>query len=123
MISVIAPTLSAWSLTFSKLESSKVQCETYNEENNRSIATLKGSLSSIGDDLADFKEASTNDLELVSTSIANVQHAVEDFTISQKTLTSFVQSFKQDVEISITGYLSSFQQYIRKWHTLESLTP
>ena len=86
----------------------------YNDENLRSLATLKTSLSSMGDDLADFKETSTSDLDMVSTSISNVQNAVEDFTHSQKTLTSFVQSFKQDVEISIAGYLSSFQQYIRE---------
>lgn len=108
--------LSGWPLTssFPKLESSKAQCEMYNDENLRSLATLKTSLSSMGDDLADFKETSTSDLDMVSTSISNVQNAVEDFTHSQKTLTSFVQSFKQDVEISIAGYLSSFQQYIRE---------
>lgn len=107
---------SEWPLTssFPKLESSKAQCEMYNDEHLRSLATLKTSLSSMDDDLADFKETSTSDLDMVSTSISNVQNAVEDFTHSQRTLTSFVQSFKQDVEISIAGYLSSFQQYIRE---------
>ena len=97
------------------LESSKAQCDLYNDETIRSIGTLKNSLSSISDDLADFKDSSTSDLEMVQTSMQNVQTAVEDFSYSQNSLTSFVQNFKQDVEISIAGYLSSFQQYIRKW--------
>ena len=78
------------------------------------MGVLKDSMSELADDLADFKESSTSDIEMVETSVSDVQHAVQDFTHSQKTLTSFVQNFKQDVEISIAGYLSSFQQYIRK---------
>merc|ERR1712176_1255734 len=51
---------------------------------------------------------------MVETSVATVKTSIEDFTHSQKSLTSYVQNFKQDVEISIAGYLSTFQQYIQK---------
>ena len=78
------------------------------------MKALKGSLSDIVSDLSDFKEENEDSLELIETSVSNVKNSVSDFTRSQKTLTSFVNNFKQDVEISISGYLTHFTKYIGK---------
>lgn len=69
-------------------------------------------MNSIISEVSEFKDDSSDSFELIESSVTNVKNQVEDFTHSQKTLTSFVNNFKQDVEISIAGYLTHFTKYI-----------
>ena len=73
---------------------------------------MKSSISELASDVTELREENDDALDLIETSISNVKNSVSDFTHSQKTLTSFVNNFKQDVEISIAGYLTHFTKYI-----------
>ena len=73
-------------------------------------------MNSIISEVSEFKDDSSDSFELIESSVTNVKNQVEDFTHSQKTLTSFVNNFKQDVEISIAGYLTHFTKYIGKFN-------
>ena len=91
-----------------------MQCDQDNAEQKQSIAALKEHLNLIISDVSEFKEENQDSIELIESAVTNVRNQVEDFTHSQKTLTSFVNNFKQDVEISIAGYLTHFTKYIGK---------
>jgi len=94
------------------IENSKLQCDQDNAEQEQSISALKEHLNLIISDVSEFKDENQDSIELIEKSVTNVRNQVEDFTHSQKTLTSFVNNFKQDVEISIAGYLTHFTKYI-----------
>jgi chromosome segregation ATPase len=94
------------------IENSKLQCDQDNAEQRQSISALKEHLNLIISDVSEFKDENHDSIELIEKSVTNVRNQVEDFTHSQKTLTSFVNNFKQDVEISIAGYLTHFTKYI-----------
>ena len=98
------------------LENSKLQCDQDNAEQTQSISALKEHLNLIISDVSEFKDENQDSIELIERSVTNVRNQVEDFTHSQKTLTSFVNNFKQDVEISIAGYLTHFTKYIGKYY-------
>ena len=79
------------------------------------IETIKSSMKVYGDDLFESQTDSDKKLEVMETSISSMISQVNEFSHSQKTLSSYVNNFKQDVEISIAGYLTHFQQYIGKY--------
>ena len=76
------------------------------------LDTIKSSLKIYGDDLFDGQTSSNQKFDEMEASISQMLNKVNDFSHSQKTLSSYVNNFKQDVEISIAGYLTHFTQYI-----------
>ena len=91
------------------------KCTSDLSQHSDQIESLKSSIQVYGNDLFESQTESDKKLEEMESSISSMVSKVNDFSRSQKTLSSYVNNFKQDVEISIAGYLTHFTQYIGKF--------
>ncbi|CAG5089883.1 Oidioi.mRNA.OKI2018_I69.PAR.g12390.t1.cds [Oikopleura dioica] len=83
-------------------------------EQGQILNTVRLSVKEISDDLFEEQTSASKKFESVEEKISNFDSKVDEFGRTQQSLSSSVSNFRQDVEISIAGYLTSFTQYIEK---------
>ena len=89
------------------------KCQTGLSSQQGQIDTLKSSIKMVSDDLFEM-QTDDSQLDEITDTISSMNSKVRDFEHKQDSLTNYVNNFKQDVEISIAGYLTHFTQYIGK---------
>jgi len=89
------------------------KCQTGLSSQQGQIDTLKSSIKMVSDDLFEM-QTDDSQLDEITDTISSMNSKVRDFEHKQDSLTNYVNNFKQDVEISIAGYLTHFTQYIEK---------
>jgi len=105
---------SATSSLENTIEAQGNKCFAGLNEQEQILNTVRQTVKEISDDLFEEQTTASKKFESVEGKISTFDSKVVEFERTQQSLSSSVSNFRQDVEISIAGYLNSFTQYIEK---------